>query len=657
MLKKVLIANRGEIACRIARAARGLGIATVAVASEADAASPHVAACDEHVILGPAPAAESYLRVKKIVAAARMTGADCVHPGYGFLAENADFAEACREAGLVFIGPSPAAMRQLGDKAQARALAHRLGIPTVPGDEGPRQDERALVAAARRIGFPLMIKAAAGGGGRGMRPVFREEEFTEALAGAQREAEAAFGDKRVLLERLVAPARHVEVQVFGDAHGRVVHMFERECSLQRRHQKVMEEAPAPGLAEELREELTAAAVRLAAAAGYAGAGTVEFLVEGGALAAGAPWYFIEANTRLQVEHPVTEAITGLDLVEWQFRVAAGEPLPLAQDAIRRANLHAIEARLAAEDPARGFLPSAGAILAWRMPAGEGLRVDSGVTEGSVVTGHYDPLLAKIIATGESRAAALDRLAAALSATTVLGPTTNAAFLRALALDADVRTGRLDTGLIARKLGVLTPEQHAPTPRALAAGVAALLRHARDHGRAAFGPSPWDADDAFQLGGTRRLTLDLVVDGRPVAVEAAWPGGRLEAGRVGEATEPAPVGSVATAVAEGRAYVVDDLRQTVVSWPQWEQGGAGAGEEGGAIRSPISGRVAKIHAREGARVARGDPIAVVEAMKMEHIVHAGAGGVVARVGVEPGEQVAQGTLLAELAEEKQDEVGS
>src|SRR5688572_3919211 len=328
MLKKVLIANRGEIACRIARAARGLGIATVAVASEADAASPHVAACDEHVILGPAPAAESYLRGGTIISAARATGADCIHPGYGFLAENADFAEACGEAGLVFIGPSPTAMRQLGDKAQARALAHRLGIPTVPGDEGPRQDERALVTAASRIGFPVMIKAAAGGGGRGMRPVLREEEFTEALAGAQREAEAAFGDKRVLLERLVAPARHVEVQVFGDAHGRVVHMFERECSLQRRHQKVMEEAPAPGLAEELREELTGAAVRLAAAAGYAGAGTVEFLVEGGALAAGAPWYFIEANTRLQVEHPVTEAITGLDLVEWQFRVAAGEPLPL-----------------------------------------------------------------------------------------------------------------------------------------------------------------------------------------------------------------------------------------------------------------------------------------------------------------------------------------
>jgi 3-methylcrotonyl-CoA carboxylase alpha subunit len=654
MLKKVLIANRGEIAGRIARTARRLGIATVAVASEADAASPHVTACDEHVVIGPAAAAESYLDARRIIAAAGETGADCLHPGYGFLAENPDFAQACADAGLVFIGPSPAAMRQLGDKAKARALARRLGIPTVPGDDGPRQDATALAGAARRIGFPLMIKAAAGGGGRGMRPVLRAADFAEALASAQREAGAAFGDDRVLLERLVAPARHVEVQVFGDQFGHVVHLFERECSLQRRHQKIIEEAPAPGIAEALRKDLTAAAVRLAAAVGYAGAGTVEFLVEGGGLAADAPWYFIEANTRLQVEHPVTEAITGLDLVEWQFRIAAGEPLPLAQDAIRHRAVHAIEARLTAEDPARGFLPSTGEILAWRMPAAEGLRVDAGATEGSVVTGHYDPLLAKIIATAATRAQALDRLAAALSATVILGPVTNAAFLRALARDEDVRAGRLDTDLLARKLAALAPEGQAPTPRALAAGVAALVRAARDPGPVASAASPWDADDAFQLGGTRRVALDVMADGRALTLEAAWPGGRLEVGSAGEGADPHPARRIAAAVAEGRAYVLDDLRQTVLAWPQWEQGGAAAGEQGGAVRSPISGRVAKIQVSEGARVARGDPIAVVEAMKMEHIVHAGCDGVIARVRVEAGEQVAQGTLLAELAEEKQDE---
>jgi 3-methylcrotonyl-CoA carboxylase alpha subunit len=653
MLKKVLIANRGEIACRIARTASRLGIATVAVASEADAAAPHVAACDEHVLIGPAPAAESYLRADKIIAAAQATRADCIHPGYGFLAENPEFAQACGDAGLVFVGPSPAAMRRLGDKEKARELARRLGIPTVPGEDGAQQDEHALREAGRRIGFPLMIKAAGGGGGRGMRPVLRAEEFAEALASAQREAKAGFGDDRVFLEKLVAPARHVEVQVFGDEHGNVVHLFERECSLQRRHQKIMEEAPAPGLAEELRARLIAAAVALARAVAYAGAGTVEFLVEGGSLAADAPWYFIEANTRLQVEHPVTEAITGIDLVEWQLCVAAGAPLPLAQDRIERRPVHAIEARLAAEDPARGFLPSTGPVLAWRLPMGEGVRVDSGVALRAVVSGHYDPLLAKIIASGATRHEALDRLAVALGDTVVLGPETNAAFLRALALDADVRAGRLDTDLLARKLAALAPSERIPAARTLAAGVAALLRDARDHGRAASGP--WDVDDAFQLGGTRRVALEIVADGRTEAVEASWPGGRLEVGRKGEPAAPAPPRDrIPSAIAEGRAYVLDDLRQTVLAWPQWEEGAAGTADNSGAVRSPISGRLAKLHAREGDRVAHGDPIAIVEAMKMEHIVHAGRGGMIARVRVTPGEQVAQGTLLVELADENQDE---
>src|SRR5256885_1294164 len=405
MLKKILIANRGEIAVRIIRTGRNLGVGTVAVVSEADRGAPFATMADETVEIGPGPATESYLRGDKIIAAAKQTGAEGIHPGYGFLAENADFADAVGRAGIKFIGPSPDAMRRMGGKAEAKAIASQAGVPVVPGYAGDSQEARTLVREAQRIGYPVMIKAVAGGGGRGMRLVEREADFAAALESAQREAKGAFGDAHVLLEKVVVRPRHIEVQVFGDAHGNVVHLFERDCSLQRRNQKVIEEAPAPGMSPELRARITEAAVACAKAVGYEGAGTVEFLVEGGSLSAQAPWYFIEMNTRLQVEHPVTEAITGLDLVEWQLRVASGERLPLDQAQIKMTG-HAIEARLNAEDPASGFLPSTGPVVTFETPGGDGLRIDAGVEQGSVISPFYDSMIAKLIAHGPDRNTAI-----------------------------------------------------------------------------------------------------------------------------------------------------------------------------------------------------------------------------------------------------------
>ena len=460
MLKKILIANRGEIAVRIIGTARRLGVKTVAVVSEADTFAPFAAMADEVVEIGPGPATESYLRIDKIIAAAKLTGADGIHPGYGFLAENAEFGEAVGKAGIKFIGPSPVAMRQMGGKAAAKAIAIKVGVPVVPGYQGDEQTAKALAKEAKVIGYPIMIKAVAGGGGRGMRLVEREAELAAALESAQREAQAAFGDARVLIEKVVVAPRHIEVQVFGDSHGNVVHLFERDCSLQRRNQKVIEEAPAPGMSPELRAKICAAAVTCARAVRYEGAGTVEFLVEGGKLSAQAPWYFIEMNTRLQVEHPVTEAITGLDLVEWQLRVASGERLPLGQDAIKMSG-HAIEARLCAEDPAKGFLPSTGPIVAFERPELEGLRVDAGVEAGSVISPFYDSMIAKLIASGADRDTAISRLAQALEETVVAGPKTNASFLHALTVHPAFAAGRMDTGLIARELETLAPMPLTP----------------------------------------------------------------------------------------------------------------------------------------------------------------------------------------------------
>src|SRR5579863_10003982 len=506
MFRSVLIANRGEIACRIARTAKRLGMRTIAVYSEADAGALHVRTCDEAYAIGPPPPRESYLSIERIIDAARSSRAECIHPGYGFLSENADFAAACAQAGLVFVGPPPAAIRAMGLKDRAKALMQKVGVPVVPGYHGERQDAKFLKEKAYEIGYPVLIKPAAGGGGRGLRRVERHADFEAALESACRESEAAFGSGRVLLEKYVAAPRHIEIQVFADRHGNIIHLGERDCSLQRRHQKVIEEAPAPGMSAELRAHMGGAAIEAARAVGYAGAGTVEFIADGTqGLRFGAFW-FIEMNTRLQVEHPVTEAITGLDLVEWQFRVAAGERLPLTQDEIRLDG-HAVEARIYAEDPENGFLPSTGTIVAAQWPAN--VRVDSGVEAGNEVTPFYDAMIAKLIAHGATREAALDRLTDALDRTMIAGPRTNTAFLAKLCRSDEFRRGTVDTGFIDRDLAALGAVPREPDHGAAALGVEHLLagtaETASETTEAAIDDpgydtnSPWAATDGFQLG--------------------------------------------------------------------------------------------------------------------------------------------------------------
>ncbi|HEU4377180.1 MAG TPA: acetyl-CoA carboxylase biotin carboxylase subunit [Hyphomicrobiaceae bacterium] len=650
MLKKILIANRGEIALRIIRTARQLGVQTVAVVSEADRSAPFARAADERVEIGPGPASDSYLRIDRILSAAKSTGADGIHPGYGFLAENADFAEAVGKAGIKFIGPSPDAMRRMGGKAEAKAIAAAAGVPVVPGYQGDAQTAKALVKEAKRIGWPVMIKAVAGGGGRGMRLVEGEADFAGALESAQREAQAAFGDARLLLEKVIARPRHIEVQVFGDSHGNVVHLFERDCSLQRRNQKVIEEAPAPGMSAELRNRITHAAVACAKAVAYQGAGTVEFLIEGGRLTAEAPWYFIEMNTRLQVEHPVTESITGLDLVEWQLRVASGEKLPLTQSQIRMSG-HAIEARLNAEDPAKGFLPSIGPVAAFDTPNSEGLRVDAGVEKGSVIPPFYDSMIGKLIASAPDRDEAIARLARALEETVVAGPKTNAAFLRALVTHPAFRSAEMDTGLIGRELDKLAPP--AANPRAIAFGVMHLLWQAHDdievnRPDSRGGYSPWGRQDAFQLGPPRRQKLTILADGVATPVEVDWKADGPAVTLPGE-----PQGSAAairriSVVGDGHPlYVLYDMHQIALSWPTFAAGGMDDNGDGSSVRAPIIGRVAKVFVKAGDTVAKGDRIAVVEAMKMEHVLHAARAGKISKVAVAENQQVIQGALVAAL----------
>ena len=500
MFGTVLVANRGEIAVRVIRTLRALGIGSVAVYSDADARARHVRAADVAVRLGPAPAADSYLNAGAIVAAARQTGAQAVHPGYGFLAENAAFARACADAGLTFIGPPPAAIEAMGDKIRAKATVAAAGVPVVPGAGDPSMTERDLVTAAPAIGFPLLIKPSAGGGGKGMRLVRAESELAGAIAGARREATAAFGDGTLLLERFIDRPRHIEIQVFADTHGHTVHLGERECSLQRRHQKIIEEAPSPLLDGARRDAMGGAATEVARSVGYVGAGTVEFIVSGDRPG---DFYFMEMNTRLQVEHPVTEMVTGLDLVEWQLRVAAGEALPLRQEEIRLTG-HAVEARVYAEDPARGFLPTGGTVLALAEPAGPHVRTDSGLTAGLDVTSSYDPMLAKVIAWAPDRDAALRRLQGALAATTVLGVTTNIAFLAALLAQPDVVAGRLDTGLAERHLGDLAATD-VPDAVLVTAALENLLA------RQPSGPvtDPWDIPDGWRPGEAAWIPLRLV----------------------------------------------------------------------------------------------------------------------------------------------------
>ncbi len=519
MIQKLLIANRGEIACRVMRTAARLGIATVAVYSEADAGAPHVSMADEAVGIGPAAAAESYLLAANVLAAATQTGADSVHPGYGFLSENADFAEAVRAAGMMFVGPPSAAIRDMGGKDNAKALMEKAGVPVVPGYYGADQNDATLRKEADKIGYPVLLKAAMGGGGKGMRAVLASAEFDDAVASARREAEAAFGDGRMLVEKLIDRPRHVEVQVFADSHGNCVHLFERDCSLQRRHQKVIEEAPAPGMTDDLRQRMGAAAVAAAKAVGYENAGTIEFLLDhdGG-------FYFMEMNTRLQVEHPVTELITGQDLVEWQLRVAAGEALPCRQEDLTIRG-HAMEARLYAEDPAKGFLPAPGPLDHLIFPADDNhIRIDTGVVQGQDVTAHYDPMIAKVISWGDDRDAARRHLIDALARTEVVGPVVNRRFLMMLAANEDFAAGAPDTGLIDRMAEESLTDTTPPSRDVLSlaalhvlmARADAAVQRARGSGDRG---SPWNQTDGWRLNDVAHQDLIFGIDADEVALSA------------------------------------------------------------------------------------------------------------------------------------------
>jgi 3-methylcrotonyl-CoA carboxylase alpha subunit len=645
MFKSVLIANRGEIACRIARTARRLGLRTIAVYSDADAQALHVRTADEAINIGPAPAAQSYLAADKLIAAAKAAKADCIHPGYGFLSENADFAQACKDAGIVFVGPPPEAIRAMGLKDRAKALLEKAGVPVVPGYHGERQESKFLKEKAYELGYPVLIKAVAGGGGKGMRRVDRHADFDAALEAAQREANSAFGDARVLIEKFVSAPRHIEFQVFADRHGRAIHLGERDCSLQRRHQKVIEEAPAPGMSEALRAKMGEAAVAAARAVNYEGAGTIEFIADGaGGLKADGFW-FMEMNTRLQVEHPVTEAVTGLDLVEWQFRIAAGEKLPLMQDQVTLSG-HAAEARLYAEDPAHGFLPSTGKLIALQFPAGEGLRIDAGVEAGSEVSPFYDPMIAKLIAHGVSREQALDRLADALTSAVALGPRSNLSFLALLARAPGFRRGDFDTGFIDRHLEELGAAPQALDQAAVAFAAAKLM--AREHtriGAASAGEpatlaSPWEAGDGFQLSGTRKLMLPLVADGEKVTAEITYgpQGSAVSVGGVAPATDAFAV------TTSDAAYVLRQGRQTKVTLRDLALDEAGEAGGGGLIRAPMHGKVLAVLVEQGAAVQRGQRLAIIEAMKMEHTLTAPVAGTVAEIDVAADAQVAEGAKL-------------
>lgn len=641
MFETVLVANRGEIAVRVIRTLRSMGVRSVAVHSDADADARHVREADTAVRIGPAPASESYLSVERLLEAAARTGAQAVHPGYGFLAENADFARACADAGLVFIGPGADAISLMGDKIRAKETVKAAGVPVVPGSSGSGLTDAELADAAREIGMPVLLKPSAGGGGKGMRLVRDEARLADEIAAARREARASFGDDTLLVERWVDRPRHIEIQVLADGHGNVVHLGERECSLQRRHQKIIEEAPSVLLDEATRAGMGEAAVQAARSCGYRGAGTVEFIVPGGDPSS---YYFMEMNTRLQVEHPVTELITGLDLVEWQLRVAAGERLAFGQDDVTLTG-HAIEARICAEDPARGFLPSGGTVLRLREPQGDGVRTDSGLSEGTEVGSLYDPMLSKVIAYGPDRATALRKLRAALAETVTLGVQTNAGFLRRLLAHPAVVAGELDTGLVERVVDDLVATDVPDEVYEAAAAVRLdALRPAGDGWT-----DPFSVPSGWRLGGAAR----------PVSFHL----------RAQDPVEYAPRGS-ADVTDDGVSVTLDGVRHTFHRAADWLgrdgdawhvrdhdpvaaslTGAAHAGAD--SLTAPMPGTVTVVKVAVGDEVTAGQSLLVVEAMKMEHVISAPHAGTVAELDVTPGATVAMDQVLAVITPVEED----
>jgi len=652
--RTLLVANRGEIACRVIRTARAMGLRTVAVYSEADSGAMHVAMADEAVLLGPARARDSYLNIERVIEAARKTGAEGVHPGYGFLSENAVFAQSCADAGLVFVGPTPAMMTAMGSKSDSKTLMEKAGVPLVPGFHREAQDEATLSKAVDKIGFPVLVKASAGGGGRGMRVVRSAAELAPAIVSAKREAKAAFGDDRMLIEKYVDNPRHIEVQMIGDSHGNLLSLFERECTLQRRHQKVIEEAPSPTLDAGQREAVSAAARKAAAAVSYVGAGTIEFVSDGKDV------FFIEMNTRLQVEHPVTELITGINLVEWQLRVAFGEKLPLTQDQITL-NGHAIEARVYAENPAKNFMPSVGRIKTWRTPlAVDGLRIDGGYREGDMVSPYYDAMLAKVIAWAPTRQAAIDKLNRALQETDIRGVVTNIPFLSALVTHPDVRANAIDTGFIERELKALTASAGAAGDLELAAAVAAILgEEAKAAGQ--HGHSPWNTFGWMPVGrrervfvfhagqGTEKVTLQygsgpstLTVENREITF-ASTPS---EAG--GHDVTLDGMKSHTVAVIEGHElYLRTRNGRFELRWvdPFGGETEEQTGED--KIVAPLPGTVVALLAEEGATLEKGAPILTLEVMKMEQTLRAPFAGVLRKIKCKVGDIVQEGVELAEV----------
>jgi 3-methylcrotonyl-CoA carboxylase alpha subunit len=664
MFRTLLIANRGEIVCRIVRSAQRMGIATVAVYSEADADALHVKAADRAILIGPAPARDSYLNIPRVIDAARRSGADAIHPGYGFLAENPEFAEACAAAGIVFVGPPPAAMRAMGSKSAAKTLMEKSGVPLLPGYHGEHQGAAFLADQANRVGFQLMIKAVSGGGGRGMRLVSHADEFGAALDAARQEAASAFGDDGVLLERYLVHPRHIEVQVFADRHGHAVHLFERDCSVQRRHQKVIEEAPAPGLDDERRAAMGQAAVAAARAVGYEGAGTVEFVANADG------FFFLEMNTRLQVEHPVTEMITGYDLVEWQLRVAAGEKLPVGQDAIR-IDGHAIEARIYAEDPARAFAPSTGRLALFRTPeSSANVRIDTGFASGDVVSAHYDAMLAKLICRGATREAVLRTLRRALEKTDVVGVASNLDLLGRIAAHPEFGAGGVDTGFIARYGdSLLAPPREPPTEVLAAAALCVLTEEAEAAAKVAASSadrySPWHARDQWWLNVGFERELPFIADGVPMSVKLRGDGVGWQL-----ALGDRRVTAMATQRLDGRMeMLLNDVRERVSvmrvgdtvtvrrngeSWRlQLPDPIAAAAEEddaGGRLVAPIPGQVTQVAAEPGMAVTRGQVVVVLEAMKTVFRLAAPADGTVAAVSCRVGDGVVEGQLLVSFAED-------